>query len=128
MRVCAAARPSPSVLPVTNTRATNFPFWLSRSSAGHPTHGPPLAAICHHVRCLCRVRGLLGCGNILGSVFLTLLLGAVAGMLNAALPRHPLCDKHGQAGAWRAADRGGGGRRLAVRGLGVKGLSEPRCA
>jgi single-strand DNA-binding protein len=38
------------------------------------------------------------------------------------------CNKHGQAGAWRAADRGGGGRRLAVRGLGVKGLPEPRFA
>jgi hypothetical protein len=72
--------------------------------------------------------GFLGADNILGSVFLTLLLGAVPGMLNAALPRHPLCDKHGQAAAWRAADRGGGGRRLAVRGLGVKGLPEPRFA
>jgi hypothetical protein len=33
--------------------------------------------------------GFLGADNILGSVFLTLLLGAVPGMLNAALPRHP---------------------------------------
>ena len=47
----------------------------------------------------------LGADNILGSAFQTLLLRAVAGMSTEALPRHPLCDKHGQAGAWRAGRR-----------------------
>jgi hypothetical protein len=72
--------------------------------------------------------GFLGADNILGSVFLTLLLGAVAGcrtqryldilyVTSMAKPVLGVPQIEAEAGAV-----------FAVRGLGVKGLPEPRFA